>query len=115
MGRIELLFKAADEIAQAVLNNQIPMKEKVLDKCAPELDYVTWPQSWFRYAVGWSIQDKIQAGLVAGPYLTIEQAKEITNDGNIILKLEPNKSPVIIRHWDEQLGIWRRTSHDPKP
>jgi len=49
MGRVELLFKAADEIAHAVYNNQLPMKEKVLDPCAVEIEEVSWPQSWFRY------------------------------------------------------------------
>ena len=49
MDRIEMLFKAADDIAIAIRGNLIPMTGPTLDPLADEVEEVSWPATWLRY------------------------------------------------------------------
>jgi hypothetical protein len=49
MGRIEILYNAIDELAQAVLQNKILLKEKIYDPLSDLIEEVTWPDSYIRY------------------------------------------------------------------
>jgi hypothetical protein len=50
MGRIEILYDAVDELAQVVLQNRIPLKEKIYDPISESiLEEVSWPDSYIRY------------------------------------------------------------------
>ena len=60
MGRIELVFDVADQIAQAILKSKIPMTEKTFDPNSEELfEPVSWPDTWIRYKK--KVQDAEQA------------------------------------------------------
>lgn len=49
MDRIEMLFKAADDIAIAIKGNLIPMTGPIIDPLSEEIEEVSWPATWFRY------------------------------------------------------------------